>query len=717
MRRSWLKVVVALGLSAAGAGGGCVSIPDEPKFQSSKHLNDAGPRESGADSGPSKVTCGGTVCPELGLHGKPCCAPADDSGVVGGADAQAIGPRCGVELNGRCVAPARQPSMTTNGCPGDTSLGVHAYGCCDLATDLCGFAFKLGDTDFGCVAKEDLGLPRGESCLGLAQLATCGVLGTPCVTGAPHACCTPSFETGCVTVTPGRSKVCSTPCTTNADCDSGCCAHVPNLSWTGAREATGACADASACSPSSFRCGGTRCEPVGNNPPCCTGAAGDRCGIKLNDRCVELSQPGTLTKQCPTQPVLGLAEGYGCCRPEGTCGLDFGLLGTRFGCVDPVPLGLPPGATCTVGIDTCSGFGEGCVSDTDCCPLPNDRQACVNFFNIGTTCTKFCTTNAGCDSGCCILLTNGKGACADPGYCGSKGSCASVAQVCTTDADCCEGLACVAQGSGRPKVCLRGCASEADCNPTFPGIDAGTVGGPVPCRSFSTDGPRVCDVNRSVLCTDTCRSADDGRCDDGLPGSARDSCTAGTDCKDCGPRVGGAYLCNDDCFHVDADAGLSAYDGICQDGLSGSKSGVCNPGTDCADCGPRLGICLDTCPFANNGSCDISAKCKPGTDCSDCGLYIVGRGQTPCDGSTGADCVPTGAFTSLATDGTCQCADCAWDSNDCGVTTSKCDGTTISACCAPGDPCHLAGKGYCACVGWCDWETADCGKTIPRDGG
>lgn len=37
-------------------------------------------------------------------------------------------------------------------------------------------------------------------------------------------------------------------------------------------------------------------------------------------------------------------------------------------------------------------------------------------------------------------------------------------------------------------------------------------------------------------CTNTCRYADDGDCDDGGPGSDYSFCELGTDCADCGPR-------------------------------------------------------------------------------------------------------------------------------------------------------------------------------------
>lgn len=52
----------------------------------------------------------------------------------------------------------------------------------------------------------------------------------------------------------------------------------------------------------------------------------------------------------------------------------------------------------------------------------------------------------------------------------------------------------------------------------------------------STGGDCVRDDRASGLCTNTCRFADDGECDDGGPGSLYDLCDYGTDCADCGSR-------------------------------------------------------------------------------------------------------------------------------------------------------------------------------------
>jgi hypothetical protein len=99
------------------------------------------------------------------------------------------------------------------------------------------------------------------------------------------------------------------------------------------------------------------------------------------------------------------------------------------------------------------------------------------------------------------------------------------------------------------------------------------------------------------LCSDACRWAYDGECDDGGEGSSYSVCGFGTDCGDCGPRggdepteptepmepipsePGGSGRCDDSCEW--------AADGVCDDGGEGSWYSVCDLGTDCSDCGAR----------------------------------------------------------------------------------------------------------------------------------
>ena len=104
-------------------------------------------------------------------------------------------------------------------------------------------------------------------------------------------------------------------------------------------------------------------------------------------------------------------------------------------------------------------------------------------------------------------------------------------------------------------------------------------------------------------CTDECVFALDGVCDDGGPGAELVDafCEYATDCADCGERIGlpvapppnlppppsplvpGQMLA---CLHSCS----TANDGVCNDGGPGAPqdSFVCQLGSDCNDCGPRM---------------------------------------------------------------------------------------------------------------------------------
>lgn len=110
-----------------------------------------------------------------------------------------------------------------------------------------------------------------------------------------------------------------------------------------------------------------------------------------------------------------------------------------------------------------------------------------------------------------------------------------------------------------------------------------------------------------AACTNTCFHNSDGDCDDGGEGSHFSFCDHGTDCEDCGTRLllpSGPFpappaiqqaaglgnssvapsnhvlLCDDSCWHTS--------DGECDDGGAGSQFSLCDPGSDCSDCGHRV---------------------------------------------------------------------------------------------------------------------------------
>ena len=127
-----------------------------------------------------------------------------------------------------------------------------------------------------------------------------------------------------------------------------------------------------------------------------------------------------------------------------------------------------------------------------------------------------------------------------------------------------------------------------------------------------------------------------GKCEDGGEGSQDGVCSYGSDCTDCGIRLGLSaenrlQTCKDDCMTSD--------DGDCDDGGGGASYSLCSLGTDCGDCGDRFidiaspppfalpagWLCSNTCSHSQNGGCDDggpesrSDGCAWGTDCYDCG--------------------------------------------------------------------------------------------------
>src|SRR5262249_9161362 len=148
-------------------------------------------------------------------------------------------------------------------------------------------------------------------------------------------------------------------------------------------------------------------------------------------------------------------------------------------------------------------------------------------------------------------------------------------------------------------------------------------------------------------------------------------CALGSDCSDCGgtskaARLGGTVTASDGCS--------THGNGKCEDGGPHAMASTCNFGTDYTDCGPRLGICANTCEYAYDGTCHDGGPgasydgCGFGTDCADCGLRFGGRGQGVCDGTNGTICQPGGAVLDYGDhvgNGTCECPDCPWDVADC----------------------------------------------------
>ena len=116
------------------------------------------------------------------------------------------------------------------------------------------------------------------------------------------------------------------------------------------------------------------------------------------------------------------------------------------------------------------------------------------------------------------------------------------------------------------------------------------------------------DEGTSVACVDTCASAFDGLCEDGGEGAVSNQCPFGTDCADCGSRIGevalhAEALCTNECAW--------AFDSACDDGGANAEFEVCLLGSDCNDCGSRV--------KGYNGSVvpGVDAECYSEADGSD----------------------------------------------------------------------------------------------------
>ena len=157
-------------------------------------------------------------------------------------------------------------------------------------------------------------------------------------------------------------------------------------------------------------------------------------------------------------------------------------------------------------------------------------------------------------------------------------------------------------------------------------------------------GPNNIDENcdfilEDGLCNDTCTYDNDGACDDGGANASFSLCDFGSDCSDCGVRedsdLDGAYdaggwppldtslLTEADCDDNDPIRYPQATD-LANDGID----------QDCDGVDYTMGLCDDSCTFAEDGTCDDGGPnasfsvCAFGTDCTDC----AGRDDSDQDG-------------------------------------------------------------------------------------
>ena len=255
------------------------------------------------------------------------------------------------------------------------------------------------------------------------------------------------------------------------------------------------------------------------------------------------------------------------CPPDDLC-RDFEPSLPAGTCV--VPGRCATAADCIAEWTPASNFGGRCDCTGGTCG-----------FRLGSPCA---TANE-CTSGACVASpTAGRNICCVercPSGCLFSGNACEVPPVCTDGAFRCSGSDLEGCSGGQWVLVTRcgavGCNPAGACNPPPSTPPPSTPPPSTPLPSTPPPTP----VGQTS-CSDLCLASDlvaDGICEDGtVPGVFL--CDPGTDCSDCGE---GAEGCTDTCEIPEFNA-----DGACDDGGAGSEFDVCDLGTDCTDCGARV---------------------------------------------------------------------------------------------------------------------------------
>ncbi|MBN2196485.1 MAG: hypothetical protein JW751_26980 [Polyangiaceae bacterium] len=349
-------------------------------------------------------------------------------------------------------------------------------------------------------------------------------------------------------------------------------------------------------------------------------------------------------------------------------------------------------------------------------------------------------SQCGCGELSCDVLdwSDGSTGCVEPGEQAPFGICDQTESECPVGTTCFEGL------------CRTLCESAADC--ARDGADARCRVVPASTASFGVGVcTRSCDPTAPSLSGEivaacgpgaTCVPSSEGEVDCEVAGDAGDgaTCASSGECRPgfgCDPSSGqcAAYctVAGGECQRC-SDACRSARNGICEDGDRGAEGADCAFGTDCTDCGARVGACttpeswpqttggaLGVCTFAQggDGECDLvgAAGCEPGERCD----YSAEARRTVCSPAgtvvahslgcrSDADCAPgSGCVAPSGTVGTCvpYCR----HADDCGAGALRClpfggeefvrqcfgqcdpvvpfDGTVPFDACVPGAACEI----------------------------
>jgi hypothetical protein len=200
-------------------------------------------------------------------------------------------------------------------------------------------------------------------------------------------------------------------------------------------------------------------------------------------------------------------------------------------------------------------------------------------------------------------------------------------------------------------TCGLGCSDEESDGPKSPIIlvpspspepGAEPAPSPEPAANPEPDAEPegVVEPEPEGLCGEGCIYSMDGECDDGGPNAEFAECELGTDCADCGPRDG---MCVADCIgRACGSDGCGGECGSCGNGVAcvnGECEGVCSADCDgrrCGDdgCGGLCGTCVgdESC---NNGQCE--GGCTPNCANRECGSNGCGGTCGSCSANARCD--------------------------------------------------------------------------------
>jgi hypothetical protein len=185
-----------------------------------------------------------------------------------------------------------------------------------------------------------------------------------------------------------------------------------------------------------------------------------------------------------------------------------------------------------------------CQTDGDCAPRACDLGSglCSDSVSEGAAIGGACSADGDCAAGLCLSLPGQPPACTGLCTLGSIAGCGFGESDSERSAACTGGAAAdlgLGLGVG---LCQELCDVDEDClqaesgwgcSPWSTGEGSDELGFEERFNSVGYCEPQAAAGSSDPSCNDTCLFAGDGSCDDGEPFPL---CDPGTDCSDCGPR-------------------------------------------------------------------------------------------------------------------------------------------------------------------------------------